>query len=158
MRIRSASGHYKINTTISIPIDRDGTNLPLIRDSFVSNRMKKKLAPEFRSAMIAAGVHASLDYFANITMGRAASTLSRVQGVFPCVGGTENENLLMPQKELLLWHWKLGIGMQRVQTMMRKRTFEDPFGRTQVHPPIIKTKFASTASCAIPKCQSCELA
>ena len=72
--------------------------------------------------------------------------------------GHENENLSMPQKELLLWHWKLGIGMQRVQSMMRKRTFEDPFGRMQVHPPIIKTKFASTASCTIPKCQSCELA
>ena len=28
----------------------------------------------------------------------------------------------------------------------------------QCHPPIIKTKFASTSSCAIPKCQSCELA
>ena len=47
--------------------------------------------------------------------------------------------------------------MQRIQAMMRNRTFEDPFGRTQVHPPIIKTKFASTASCAIPRCQSCEL-
>ena len=49
MRIRSASGHYKLNTTISIPIDREGTNLPVIRDSFVSDSMKKKLAPEFRS-------------------------------------------------------------------------------------------------------------
>jgi hypothetical protein len=29
---------------------------------------------------------------------------------------------------------------------------------SQCHPPIIKTKFASTSSCAIPKCQSCELA
>ncbi len=28
----------------------------------------------------------------------------------------------------------------------------------QCHPPIIKTKFASTSSCVIPKCQSCELA
>jgi hypothetical protein len=64
----------------------------------------------------------------------------------------------MPQKELLLWHWKLGIGMQRLQAMMRAQTFEDPFGRSQSHPPIIKTKFASTSSCAIPKCQSCELA
>ena len=27
-----------------------------------------------------------------------------------------------------------------------------------MEPPIIKTKFASTASCAIPHCQSCELA
>ena len=54
MRIRSASGHYKLITTISIPIDREGTNLPVIRYSFVSDNMKKKLAPEFRSALIAA--------------------------------------------------------------------------------------------------------
>ena len=48
--------------------------------------------------------------------------------------------------------------MQRLKSMMRNRTFEDPFGRSQSHPSIIKTKFASTSSCAIPKCQSCELA
>jgi hypothetical protein len=42
---------------------------------------------------------------------------------------------------------------------MRNRTFEDPFGSSQVHPPItIQAKFASTSSCAIPRCQSCELA
>ncbi len=64
----------------------------------------------------------------------------------------------MPQKELLLWHWKLGIWMQCLQAMMQNWIFEDPFGRSQCHPPIIKTKFAFTSSCAIPKCQSCELA
>jgi hypothetical protein len=147
--------------TISIPIDRDGTNLPIVRDSFVSNNMKKKLALQFRSALIATGINTALDYFANVSVHRAVSTSSRLEGIFssyPSVGGHENENLSMPQKELLLWHWKLGIGMQRVQTMMRKRTFEDPFGRMQVHPPIIQSKFASTASCTIPKCQSCELA
>ena len=88
------------------------------------------------------------------------STSSRLRGIFsslPCVGGHENENLTMAQKELLLWHWRLGIGMQRIQTMMRNRTFEDLFGRMQLHPPIIKSKFASTASCTIPRCQSCEL-
>jgi hypothetical protein len=41
---------------------------------------------------------------------------------------------------------------------MQNRIFKDPFGRLRCHPPIIKTKFASTSSCAIPKCQSCELA
>ena len=64
----------------------------------------------------------------------------------------------MPQKELLLWHWKLGIGMQCLQAMMRTCTFKYPFGRLQSHPPIIKAKFAFTFSCAIPRCQSCELA
>jgi hypothetical protein len=146
---------------LAIPIDRGGTNLPIVRDSFVSDKIKKKLAHKFRSALIATGIYAALDYFANVSVNRAVSTSSRMQGIFssfPCVGGLENENLSMPQKELLLWHWKLGIGMQRVQSMMRNRTFKDPFGRTQVHPPIIKSKFASTASCMIPKCQSCELA
>jgi hypothetical protein len=77
---------------------------------------------------------------------------------FPCVGILVNENLTMAQKELLLWHWRLGVGMQRIQAMMRNRTFVDPYGRSQVHPPIIKAKFASTSSCLVPKCQSCELA
>jgi hypothetical protein len=70
---------------------------------------------------------------------------------FPCVGGLVNENLTMTQKELLLWHWRLGVGMQRIQAIMHNHTFEDPYGQSQVHPPIIKAKFASTSSCAIPK-------
>ncbi len=157
MRIR-----YKNKlTTLAIPIDCGGTNLPIVRDSFVSKNMKKKLAHQFRSPLIVTRVNTALDYFANVSVNRAVSTLSRLRGIFssfPCVGGHENKKLSMPQKELLLWHWKLGIGMQRVQSMMRKRTFEDPFGRMQVHPPIIKTKFASTASCTVPECQSCKFA
>ncbi len=135
--------------------------MPIVCDSFVSDKIKKKLALKFRSALIATGIYAALDYFANVSVHRAVSTSSRMQRIFssfPCVGGLENKNLSMPQKELLLWHWKLGIGMQCVQSMMRNRTFKDLFGRTQVHPPIIKSKFASTDSCMIPKCQSCELA
>ena len=132
-----------------------------MHNSFVSEKVKKKHATKFRSALQATGLYAALDYFANVSFDQNLSTLSRMQGLvssFPCVGGLENENLLMAQKELLLWHWKLGIGMQRLQAMMRNKTFEDPCGRLQCHLPIIKTKFASTSSCVIPKCQSCELA
>jgi hypothetical protein len=31
-----------------------------------------------------------------------------------CVGAAENENISPAQKELLKWHWKLGIGMYRI--------------------------------------------
>ena len=48
--------------------------------------------------------------------------------------------------------------MQQVQAMMREQIFGDHLGRSQCHPPIIKTKFASTSSCKIPLCQSCLLA
>jgi hypothetical protein len=78
--------------------------------------------------------------------------------VLQFVGAVENENLTAPQRELLLWHWKLGIGMQRIQSMMRDQHYEDHLGRTECHPPIIKSKYASTSSCKIPLCQSCLLA
>ncbi len=151
----------KEGAAISIPIYRNSTNLPIVYNSFVSKNINKKNASKFRSSLHATGLYAALDCFSNMSLDQNFSTLSRTQGLFsrfPCVGGLKNENLLMPQKELLLWNWKLGIRMQRLQAMMRTQTFEDPFGRLHSIPPIIKTKFASTSSCAIPKCQSCELA
>ena len=45
--------------------------------------------------------------------------------VLQCVGSVDNENLTAAQSELLLWHWKLGIGMQQIQAMMRDQLFED---------------------------------
>jgi len=112
----------KEGALISIPIDRNATNLPVVHNSFVSEKVKREHASKFRSALHATGLYTALDYFANVSVDQNLSTLSRKQGPvssFPCVGGLENENLSMPQKELLLWHWKLGIGMQRLQAMMR---------------------------------------
>jgi hypothetical protein len=77
---------------------------------------------------------------------------------FPCVADSENKILTSPQRELLLWHWKLGINMYWVQELMRERTFEEPLGKRMVLPPIIKPKFISAWNCVIPVCQSCLLA
>ena len=52
-----------------------------------------------------------------------------------CVGAAENENMSPAQIELLKWHWKLGIGMYRIQEMMRERHYEDPDGRTTINNP-----------------------
>jgi hypothetical protein len=57
-----------------------------------------------------------------------------------CVGAAENENISAAQKELLIWHWKLGIGMYRIQEMMHARHYEDPDGRTTILPAIIQPK------------------
>jgi hypothetical protein len=111
----------KERALISIPIDRNATNLPIMHNSCVSKKVKREHASKFQSALHATGFYAALDYFANVSVNRNLSTLLRKQGPvssFPFVGGLKNENLLMPQKELLLWHWKLGIGMQRLQAMM----------------------------------------
>jgi len=75
-----------------------------------------------------------------------------------CVGAAENENISAVQKELLKWHWKLGIGMYRIQEMMREWHYEDPDGRTTILPAIIQPKNSSTRNCIVPPCQSCLLA
>ncbi len=60
-----------------------------------------------------------------------------------CVGAAENENISAAQKELLKWHWKLGIGIYCIQEMMRERHYEDPDGRTTILPAIIQPKNTS---------------
>ncbi len=60
-----------------------------------------------------------------------------------CVGTSENENLSASQKELLKWHWKLGISIYRIQEIMRERHYEEPNGNKTILPAIIKPKYAS---------------
>ena len=76
----------------------------------------------------------------------------------PTIGEDSNKNLTGPQKELLLWHWKLGISMKRIQSMMVEHGAVDAKGEGVVFPQVIKPQFKSTSSCAIPLCTSCELA
>jgi hypothetical protein len=76
----------------------------------------------------------------------------------PCIGASENENLSAPQKELLKWHWKLGISMYCIQEMMHEWHYEEPNVNKTVLPAIIKPKFALARNCIVPTCQSCLLA
>jgi len=63
------------------------------------------------------------------------------------VGAAENENISAAQKELLKWHWKLGIGMYRIQEMMHERHHENPEGRTTILPAIIQPQNSSARNC-----------
>jgi hypothetical protein len=76
----------------------------------------------------------------------------------PCVEAPANENLSGPQKELLEWHWKLGNGMNCIQTLMCERHYEEPDGKTSIFPAIIKPKYATTQNCVVLPCQLCLLA
>ena len=69
-----------------------------------------------------------------------------------CVGTSENENLSAPQKELLKWHWKLGICMYPIREMMREQHYEEPNGNKTILPAIIKLKYASAQNCTVPPC------
>ena len=61
MRIRDERGPI----TIAIPIDKEVSNLPIVCNSFVPKKVKKKIAHNFRSALVATGLNAALNYFSN---------------------------------------------------------------------------------------------
>ena len=135
------------------------TNLPVVHDSFVSEKAKRGLGPLMRLGLCQTRMPV-LDFFGEIDKVVSSIFTQSDQTFFPCfpcVGDSENKNLTSPQRELLLWHWKLGINMYRVQELMHERMFEELLGQRTILPPIIKPKFLSAWNCVIPACQSCLL-
>ena len=67
-----------------------------------------------------------------------------------------NHNMTPPQKELQLWHQRLGhLGHQWVQDLMRKH--KQVVGEPPDH-PIIPTREDKVSTCDAPKCAACQLA
>ena len=70
---------------------------------------------------------------------------------FMSVADETNQNLTASQKELLIWHWKLGhANFQWIQTLCRHPTSDSPRC-------VLPTKLAKTSSCPAPKCAACML-
>jgi hypothetical protein len=77
---------------------------------------------------------------------------------FSNVSSEANRYLSSAQKELLLWHLRLGISMQRVQELMRVVEVKEPDGTISTMDRVITPRIKSAAYCPIPLCQSCQLA
>lgn len=70
----------------------------------------------------------------------------------------ENPNLSPSQKELLVWHWKLGhVNMPRIQRLMHPaKPLDSLESRKNLSPPVVfQTNRAKTHRCEVPKCQAC---
>ncbi len=68
----------------------------------------------------------------------------------------DNYNLGHPQKELLLWHYRLGhVGLTLLQQLMMvvKTQVGDP-----PEPPLVPTKYVSACRCDHPICPACRMA
>ncbi len=73
------------------------------------------------------------------------------------VANPSNVDLTPGQKELLLWHWRLGISMSHIQELMNPHRTKDENGLQDVMPYLITPAF-KTAATPIPCCAACELA
>jgi hypothetical protein len=54
------------------------------------------------------------------------------------------------QKELLKWHWKMGIGMYCIQEMIRERHYVDPDGMLTILPVASPHMQSVIVSCSLP--------
>ena len=150
--------NYKIRHDIKIPIEKNNSNLPIIKNVSCTNSEREKLGHHFRSAIKSWDRHLGFRQKWQVEMDKFDYEFgTAVQMVCPCVGTDENINLTCAQKELLLWHWRLGISMHRIQELMRGHQAKDPHGKHTWMPAVIKSKCASTTTCPVPKCPSCEL-
>ena len=69
--------------------------------------------------------------------------------LFPLVAGPSNVNLTPGQKELLMWNWRLGISMSRIQELMVPHRANDENGLQDVMPCAITPAFKTAATCLI---------
>lgn len=158
---------------IEIPIDRESSNVPMVHDCHVTSKEMKDHGPYIRSALpkynrmvdsLGAWSHQNYKQWKMATVPldpemEIAQEFDRYAGSFglPNVGTHDNKNLSGAQKELLLWHWKLGISMQRIQELMRVVEVQEPSGAVSTMDRVIKPKIKSASNCPIPLCQSCQL-
>ena len=171
------SGPNSPSEQIVIPIEKQTTNLPVIYGVSCTDKERAEIGPQLRSSL----AKHQLDFKGSWHQARVGLTRHRpdlnihrhwnsdieqfefeYQAVksmcCPCVGDDSNSNLTGPQRELLLWHWKLGVSMTRIQQLMVEHKAIDANKEEVIMPQVIKPTFKSTSSCPIPLCTACELA
>jgi hypothetical protein len=151
--------------TIIIPIDSGPSNLPMIWNPSISAEEQREIGLQFVSKLEFCDLPGMSSMFQVPSFHPMVDRVDQGSWedasrdfICACVGMEENTNLLGPQKELLTWHWKLGVGMQRILEMMWETKAIDDDGRKLVLPPVFIPTFAYTLNCPIPMCHSGELA
>jgi hypothetical protein len=87
---------------ISITIKQGLTNLPVVHDSFISEKAKHVLKPLMHSGLCQTRIPV-LDFFGEIDKVVSSIFTQSEQTFFPCfpcVGNSENKNLMSPQGDL----------------------------------------------------------
>ena len=115
------------NLKVYVGIDRIGSNVPMVFDCSVLAKEMNDNAPLIQSAL--PQYERKADFLGGWSSQHyndwklASMAVDQEYGHYCCSSGfglpnvanESNSNLSSAQKELLLWHWKLGISMQRIQ-------------------------------------------
>lgn len=133
--------------SITIPIDERSGNVPMVMKPACISKEIREIGPHIRSAL--PHYERKVDFFGSWSEDNFAN--------LPNVALEDNQNLSSAQKELLLWHWKLGSSMQHIQELMKVAEMKEPNRAVSVKDRVIVPKLSSAATCDIHVCQSCQL-
>ena len=157
-----------VGHTLGIPIDK-GSNLPMLFDVACYREEQERIGPHFKASM------SFLQQKEGFFFGRWSPERYEDQDheepqqvsydfapfkhhLLPCVTTETNSNLSPAQKEVLLWHFRLGCSMKKVQYMMSGHQSRDFEGNSHWSPPIIPVTLPSARTCALPVCATCQMA
>ena len=142
--------------SINIPIEKGISNLPIVHKVSCTDDEREQVGPHLRSAQ----AQHTLNFkrksnYCDDEFEYEFQAFSSICA--PCLSDDSNLNLTGPQRELLLWHWKLGISMHRIQEIMKQHEAVDRDTDSVLMPQVIKPRFPSTSYCKVPLCTTCEL-
>jgi len=150
------------NHVIDIPIERDGANVPIVENTYVSPEEKAEIGPKVKSAL--PQVDRKIDFFSGFGLSMFTDCNMAVEDLdedlfyfVPNVVSSGNINLTKGQKHLLRWQHRLGISGRRVQELMRPSHFEEANGRKTTLPSVLPAKDGSS-SCSLPRNETAVLA
>ena len=167
IRLYSPQFHFREHSKGSISMDHNTISLCLPPMPENKNKVLKLVFPFQQSSnlpLMLKSDHPDLPSSFNVAASRygpVSETLETTisSGDFSAfLADIENPNLSPAQKELLVWHWKLGhVNMPRLQTLMHPaKPLDSLESRLHLCPPVVvQTTRAKTHRCEVPKCQAC---
>ena len=139
---------------VGVGINRETSTVPMVFDCWVSPEEMREHGPKIQSAL--PQYKRKVDF-----LGGWSSTLFQ-EWIVACteidvefghyagsgyaclnISSEANQNLSSAQKELLLWNWKLGISLQRIQELMRVVEVKEPNGAVSTMPRVSTPKIKS---------------
>lgn len=139
---------------LKFPLD-ERSNVPTVHGISCTKEERKCIGPHLSDIFAKAALTFDSDW--TVEVDELVHDLPLMAKVFSTVGSSTNVNLSGAQRELLLWHWRLGISMSRIQELMLPHSAKDANGMVDLMPTIIHPKFATASNCIIPKCAACKL-
>lgn len=139
---------------LKFPLD-ERSNVPTVHGILCSKDKREFIGPLLTDIFAKAALNFDSEW--RVEVDDFVHKIPPLVKVYNTVGSPTNINLSGAQRELLLWHWRLGVSMSWVQKLMVPLCAEDSNGMVDFMPTIIHPKFSTMLNCVIPKCAACEL-